>query len=119
VEFVYFLVHFFFDVDLFIYHFLRQMWSLIQYFVKEEYLMGCSFNTKDDKVKEAENPLGLMHNHAYGILKAVQIDSNLKLVCIRNPWGEREWKGAWSDNSKEWTPALIVCIVFCLFLVCA
>jgi hypothetical protein len=27
-----------------------------------------------------------------------------KLVQLRNPWGDTtEWKGAWGDNSKEWT----------------
>ena len=26
----------------------------------------------------------------------------VRLVCIRNPWGSGEWKGAWSDKSKKW-----------------
>ncbi len=27
----------------------------------------------------------------------------VRLVCIRNPWGVREWKGKWSANSEMWT----------------
>ena len=24
------------------------------------------------------------------------------MVKLRNPWGVKEWTGAWSDGSKEW-----------------
>lgn len=29
--------------------------------------------------------------------------SKERLLKIRNPWGKREWKGDWSDNSGKWT----------------
>lgn len=29
---------------------------------------------------------------------------NQKLTAPRNPWGRKEWYGAWGDGSKEWTP---------------
>ena len=27
----------------------------------------------------------------------------IKLVKLRNPWGDTEWVGDWSDNSDLWT----------------
>ncbi|KAK0674419.1 putative calpain [Cercophora samala] len=57
---------------------------------------------------------GLALGHAYSILKATEeVDEEgkkVRLVKIRNPWGQRssdgvgEWNGPWSDGSKEWTP---------------
>lgn len=57
---------------------------------------------------------GLALGHAYSVLQATEaLDEDgkrIRLVKIRNPWGERdayglgEWTGPWSDGSKEWTP---------------
>ena len=48
--------------------------------------------------------------HAYTVLGTkVLTDANgnkIKLVKIRNPWGTEDYKGAYSDNSDKWTPAL-------------
>uniref|UniRef100_A0A4D5R9T0 Calpain B n=1 Tax=Scolopendra viridis TaxID=118503 RepID=A0A4D5R9T0_SCOVI len=72
-------------------------------------LLGCSI-TPDPSVTEAELPNGLIRGHAYSItaVKMVEIRTGRKsgkipLLRIRNPWGnEAEWKGAWSDKSREW-----------------
>lgn len=47
--------------------------------------------------------MGIVQGHAYSILDAIEVEGN-KLLQVRNPWGNAtEWKGAWSDQSEEWT----------------
>ncbi|KAK2600189.1 hypothetical protein QQS21_005063 [Conoideocrella luteorostrata] len=46
---------------------------------------------------------GIIELHSYSVQKAVEVDGK-RLVRLKNPWGKGEWKGAWSDGSKEWTP---------------
>ena len=48
---------------------------------------------------------GIVQGHAYAMLAAVDVDGN-HLVQLRNPWGDTEWKGAWSDGAREWTPRI-------------
>ena len=43
-------------------------------------------------------------NHAYTILKTVQLSDGTKLVRVRNPWASNEqYNGGWSDDSDRWT----------------
>jgi len=49
--------------------------------------------------------MGLIGGHAYSVLSAYEGDG-LKLVKCRNPWGQHEWNGDWSDKSSLWTPEL-------------
>jgi len=51
--------------------------------------------------KNENQQKGIVLGHAYSILDVAVIDGN-KLIQMRNPWGHKEWTGAWSDNSKEW-----------------
>ncbi|KAF8929607.1 hypothetical protein BGZ58_008829 [Dissophora ornata] len=44
-----------------------------------------------------------MSGHAYSVLNAVEYKGE-RLVLVRNPWGEVEWNGDWSDDSDKWTP---------------
>ncbi|KAM4690221.1 calpain-3 [Rhinophrynus dorsalis] len=49
---------------------------------------------------------GLVKGHAYsvtGVEETTCKGNQVKLVRLRNPWGQVEWNGSWSDNSKEWT----------------
>ncbi|KAM9061210.1 calpain-13 [Sarcophilus harrisii] len=57
-----------------------------------------------DNLKKVER-LGLVNGHAYSVTGSAEVSLDSyqeKLIRLWNPWGEREWKGAWSDNSSEW-----------------
>ncbi|KEY68244.1 hypothetical protein S7711_04775 [Stachybotrys chartarum IBT 7711] len=68
--------------------------------VNQEFLFGCSTGVWGVNWGERK---GIMELHAYSIQRAVEIDGK-RLLRLKNPWGKGEWKGAWSDGSKEWTP---------------
>lgn len=68
-------------------------------------LFGCSVGAIDTSRNEQEDDVdvqGLITNHAYSVLRAVECKGK-RFVVIRNPWGKTEWTGPWSDGSKEWT----------------
>ena len=48
---------------------------------------------------------GLVPGHAYTVLQARRIKfgayKGASVLQLRNPWGEFEWKGKWSDTSAE------------------
>lgn len=55
----------------------------------------------NEKIRE-ERRSGILSQHAYAVLDTYE-GHGQRLVKIRNPWGRKEWTGAWSDGSKEWT----------------
>eukprot|EP00929_Paragymnodinium_shiwhaense_P119068 TRINITY_DN90957_c0_g1_i1.p1 TRINITY_DN90957_c0_g1~~TRINITY_DN90957_c0_g1_i1.p1 ORF type:complete len:702 (-),score=115.06 TRINITY_DN90957_c0_g1_i1:215-2320(-) len=49
---------------------------------------------------------GICDGHAYSVLGTAEIQSGCgyeRLVKLRNPWGEGEWRGRFSDGSSAWT----------------
>ena len=78
-------------------------------------------NGSDALVKK----IGICGSHAYSLLEVYELEKLrngrykvltpeesikgmriVRLVKLRNPWGEGEWKGDWSDDSYLWTPEL-------------
>mmetsp|Transcript_27927 Transcript_27927/g.44895 ORF Transcript_27927/g.44895 Transcript_27927/m.44895 type:complete len:816 (+) Transcript_27927:47-2494(+) len=75
---------------------------------------GNSFAFLSCAVRAEEDPseLGLITGHAYSILKMTMTQDGKKFVQIRNPWGEHEWNGRFSDKSSLWTEALKIEVGF-------
>ena len=86
----------------------RDIFDLMMKACEKSSMVACSMEP-DPHVTEAKTQIGLIRGHAYSVTKVLkaQIDTGRKqglfpLVRVRNPWGEAEWKGAWSDGSDEW-----------------
>uniref|UniRef100_A0A3Q3CSQ7 Calpain 2, (m/II) large subunit b n=1 Tax=Haplochromis burtoni TaxID=8153 RepID=A0A3Q3CSQ7_HAPBU len=68
-------------------------------------LLGCSIDITSAADSEAVTHQKLVKGHAYSLTGAVEVNyrgRQEKLVRMRNPWGQVEWTGPWSDGSSEW-----------------
>ncbi|XP_036300939.1 calpain-3 isoform X2 [Pipistrellus kuhlii] len=55
---------------------------------------------------ETRMACGLVRGHAYSVTGLDEVtfkDEKVKLVRLRNPWGQVEWTGSWSDGWKDWS----------------
>lgn len=86
----------------------NKFWSEEIKNVNEEFLFSCATGTFDRwQGSDLASAYGARENivrmHAYSIMEAREIKGH-RLLKVRNPWGEGEWRGAWSDGSEQWTP---------------
>ncbi|KAM7008983.1 calpain-9 [Tautogolabrus adspersus] len=68
-------------------------------------MMGCSIDISSSAESEAKTTTGLVKGHAYSITGLEEVNyrgRKIKLIRVRNPWGQVEWNGPWSDKSGEW-----------------
>ncbi|KGL73760.1 Calpain-5 [Tinamus guttatus] len=76
-------------------------------------LISCSIAASSGFANEMETATGLVIGHAYSVTAVRKLRLGERLILsfkaeklfmirLRNPWGKREWNGAWSDNSEEW-----------------
>ncbi|KAK3094770.1 hypothetical protein FSP39_005995 [Pinctada imbricata] len=90
------------------------LFTRMQKEVDRKTLMAASIPAESSEEMEAKTDSGLVKGHAYGItaVKNVPLEGSglfsffnrekIHMIRLRNPWGEGEWKGAFSDGSKEW-----------------
>ncbi|EOA94753.1 Calpain-1 catalytic subunit, partial [Anas platyrhynchos] len=90
----------------------RDLYQIILKALERGSLLGCSIDITSAFDMEAVTFKKLVKGHAYSVTGARQVNYRgqaLELIRMRNPWGEVEWTGPWSDNSSEWNavePAL-------------
>uniref|UniRef100_A0A8C1B2A1 Calpain 2, (m/II) large subunit b n=1 Tax=Cyprinus carpio carpio TaxID=630221 RepID=A0A8C1B2A1_CYPCA len=81
------------------------MFQIIQKALEAGALLGCSIDITSAADSEAVTRQKLVKGHAYSLTGATEVNyrgRKEKLVRMRNPWGQVEWTGAWSDSSSEW-----------------
>ncbi|KAM9314349.1 calpain-9 [Pholidichthys leucotaenia] len=83
----------------------NNMFAIMKKALDRGSMMGCSIDITSSAESEAKTSSGLVKGHAYSITGVEEVNvrgRKVKLVRIRNPWGQVEWNGPWSDNSREW-----------------
>lgn len=83
----------------------EDFYEILEKALRRGSLLGCSIDTLNASESEARTPLGLIKGHAYTVTGLDQVNfhgQRIKLIRVRNPWGQVEWNGPWSDSSPEW-----------------
>ncbi|XP_051813866.1 calpain-5a isoform X3 [Acanthochromis polyacanthus] len=76
-------------------------------------LISCSIRATTAADMELRLDCGLVKGHAYAVTDVRRVrlghgllaffrSDKLTMIRMRNPWGQREWTGPWSDSSEEW-----------------
>ena len=85
----------------------NEIWNKMVESQKKGFVMtaGTSGDVSNLDIEE----VGLSPGHAYTVLGVYELEGTRgreKVVRLRNPWGNGEWNGDWSDSSSRWTSAL-------------
>ncbi|EAX95710.1 Clan CA, family C2, calpain-like cysteine peptidase [Trichomonas vaginalis G3] len=75
------------------------LWKRILQWHQDKDYICCGSHPGSDTTKSKTN---IVQGHAYSVLQAVEV-KGFQLLQLRNPWGDSEWNGDWSDKSPLWT----------------
>ncbi|XP_023369694.1 calpain-8 isoform X1 [Otolemur garnettii] len=81
------------------------LYQIIRKALRAGSLLGCSIDVSSAAEAEDITRQKLVKSHAYSVTGVQAVDFRgrpEKLIRLRNPWGEVEWTGAWSDDAPEW-----------------
>jgi len=77
-------------------------------------LLAAAITAKSPEEMEKKLDNGLVMGHAYGITAVKRIATGestifnfwkrdkIEMIRLRNPWGQKEWNGAFSDGDERW-----------------
>ena len=80
----------------------NSLWNNIKGADLSDCIMTCSITEGTPNLSS----VGLIENHTFTLVSAFERkvgNDIVKLMKIRNPFGEGEWNGDWSDGSSKWT----------------
>ncbi|KAM8878694.1 calpain-9 [Spinachia spinachia] len=83
----------------------ENLFSIMKKALDRGSMMGCSIDITSSAESEAKTTTGLVKGHAYSITGLEEVSvrgKTVQLIRVRNPWGQVEWNGPWSDGSQEW-----------------
>ncbi|XP_055090498.1 calpain-9 isoform X2 [Symphalangus syndactylus] len=79
----------------------KNFYEILEKALKRGSLLGCFIDTRSAAESEARTPFGLIKGHAYSVTGIDQVNfrgQRIELIRVRNPWGQVEWNGSWSDR---------------------
>ena len=86
------------------------LWNILKDACKNKFPMVAGADDEENLSKSKVGKKNLVPSHVYSLLSVVEIyhpsRGEQRLLKMRNPWGNKEWKGDWCDESTVWTEDL-------------
>ncbi|XP_058123077.1 calpain-A-like [Anopheles ziemanni] len=75
----------------------KELFTMVERSLQQKCLITAGTHERPELKK-----VNIFGGHEYTVTKIKPIQDDVKFICIRNPWGEGEWNGPWSDKSTTW-----------------
>ena len=79
----------------------EELWEKLKKAFKKKYVLTAGTINAD-----IVGTKGLDPGHDYTLINIYTVKNDIKLVKLRNPYGNCEYSGDWRDSSDKWTPEI-------------